>query len=135
MIVPTGRARAATSTSGPVAWRWISGMAWAAGVLVPVNMFFAISAVIVATTRAQIASMSFFTSMTPVASSAALSKQPHTSDKLLKKRNTKQTQAGERDRESVGYLQLPRGLAKQKHNQQRRREHTARHRHDEQQLH
>ena len=68
MMVPTGSERVATSTSGPAG---TAGLAEAEGAPAPLNMFFAVTAVTAATISAPISSTSFFTSMTPVASSPA----------------------------------------------------------------
>src|SRR3569623_1697813 len=59
IIVPTGRARLATSTLGPCG----TGAAAACGAAAPVNMLMAASAVPIATISAPISSSSFFLSM------------------------------------------------------------------------
>ncbi len=60
MIVPTGRARLATSTLGPSSFG-AAATAW--GAAAPVNMLLAASAVPIAMTSAPTSSSSFFLSM------------------------------------------------------------------------
>ena len=71
MIVPTGRVRVATSTSGPAG---TTGPACACGAPAPVNMFLAMTAVTAAMMSAPTSSTIFLTSMAPVASPAGTEK-------------------------------------------------------------
>ena len=65
MIVPTGRVRVATRTSGPCGA--CCGVAWASGAEAPVNMFLAMIAVTPAMRSAPTSSTIFLTSMAIVA--------------------------------------------------------------------
>src|SRR4051794_23834991 len=131
MIVPTGRGRAATRTSGPVG----TGAAAAVGALPPLIMLRAITAVTAATTSAPISSMSFLTSMTLVASQAARKKQPHTSDKLVKNPFANQPKTGKGDGDSIRYLQRRRALRQLVRDEHDEGQHAAGERHQHQQLH
>src|SRR5688572_31148075 len=130
MMVPTGRERVATSTSGPAG---TAGLAAAVGAPAPLNMFFAVMAVTAATMSAPISSTSFFTSMTPVASSP--SNRAYTSDKLVKKPFANQPKTAKCDGDAVRNFGLAGGFRHPVRGQHRNGQDTAGDRHDRKQLH
>src|SRR3954466_8610383 len=100
MIVPTGSAFLATSTLGPSG----TGAAAACCAPAPANIFLAMTAVITAMTSAPTSSASFFTFMARSPPLDGLSKQPHTSDKLVKKALGENRQTAECDGDSIRNL-------------------------------
>src|SRR5438067_1915306 len=98
MIVPTGIAFLATSTLGS---RGTAGAAAACCAPAPANMFLAMTAVITAMTSAPTSSATFFTSMARSPPLEGPPKQPHTSDKLVKKPLGENRETAESDRDSV----------------------------------
>src|SRR5689334_14751978 len=100
MIVPTGSAFLATSTLGPSG----TGAAAACWVPAPANMFLAMTAVTTAMTKAPTSRASFFTSMAQSPPPDGSSKQPHQSDKLVKKALGENREAAKSDRDSIRNL-------------------------------
>src|SRR5690348_4055633 len=101
MIVPTGSAFLATSTLGPTG---TAGAAAACCAPAPANMFLAMTAVTTAMTSAPTSRASFFTSMARSPPPDGSSKQPHTSDKLVKKPLGENRETAKSDRDSVRNL-------------------------------
>src|SRR5918999_717693 len=128
MIVPTGSARVATSTSGPAG---LTGAATACGAEAPLNMFFAMTAVTAAMMSAPISSASFLTSMASVASPTGTERdfRAYSSAKLVKKTLANQPQSAERDRHAVRNLQLRAAAGEPVADQHRQRQRAAGERH------
>src|SRR5436190_12145009 len=105
MIVPTGRVRVATRTSGPCG---TTGAAWASGAAAPLNMFLAMIAVTPAMRSAPTSSTIFLTSMAIVAPLCGTEKNfsPYSSSKLVKKTFANQPKPSEGDGHPVGNFEL-----------------------------
>src|SRR5688572_20498631 len=133
MIVPTGRVRVATRTSGPCGA--CCGDAWASGAEPPVNMFLAMIAVTPAMRSAPTSSTIFLTSMAFVAPLHGTEKNfsPQSSTKLVKKTFANQPQPPEGDRDPVGDLELLLALRELVADEVEEGQHAPRHRHQEDQ--
>src|SRR4029078_3202722 len=131
MSVPTGSAFLATSTFGPTG---TAGAAAACCAPAPANMFLAMTALTTAMTSAPTSRASFFTSMAQSPPPDGFSKQPHKSDKLVKKAWGENPETAECDRGPVRDLGPAFAIAGAMPGEDRQRQDAARERHQDQEF-